>query len=430
MVVDPSAVMDLQTLVREWTRQHVRAESLEEVEAVAVEVSRVVGQAVADEALAGTARRSYEGSSRPCACGRKAKFMGYRGRNLVTLVGEVRVARAYYYCRHCRSGVAPWDAAQGLSERCYSPAVKAVVTETAARMPYGGGMAFLARLTPLRIEESAAEGIVDEVGGRVRAAQAEAQASSLSGLTPWPAGPPVVRLYVTMDGSAAHIDGDWHEVKTGAVYEARPGEEGVDASGPKRYVSAQEPAEAFTARLYVEALQAGVHHAQEVVVIGDGAAWIWNLADEYFPHAVPIVDRFHAKQYLSDVAKAIYGAGSDLATQWARQRYDQLDAGDIDLIIAALNLQATHCEAARKCSDYLQTNRTRLRYHEFRAQGLCTSTGVVEAGCKLAIGTRLKRAGMHWTLPGANAIIALRCCQLSRRYADFWEVRAEGGLSA
>lgn len=143
-----------------------------------------------------------------------------------------------------------------------------------------------------------------------------------------------------------------------------------------------------------------------------------------------IVDRFHAKQHLSDVAKAIYGAGSDLATQWARQRHDELDAGDIDTIIACLDLQAKHYEAARKCIDYLHTNRGRMRYHDFHAQSLCTSTGVVEAGCKVAIGTRLKRAGMHWTLSGANAIIALRCCKLSRRFADFWEVRAQAGISA
>jgi hypothetical protein len=186
----------------------------------------------------------------------------------------------------------------------------------------------------------------------------------------------------------------------------------------------------FAQRVLREARRRGFDHATRHVVLGDGAAWIWNLADEYFPHAVPIVDRFHAKQYLSDVAKAIYGAGSDLATQWARQRHDQLDAGDLDPIIACLGLHAQHCDAARKCIDYLKTNRARMRYHDFRAHGLCTSTGVVEAGGKVAIGTRLKRAGMHWTLAGANAIIALRCCKLSRRFPDFWEVRAQGGLSA
>ncbi|MGC1644657.1 MAG: ISKra4 family transposase, partial [Candidatus Sulfotelmatobacter sp.] len=69
-------------------------------------------------------------------------------------------------------------------------------------------------------------------------------------------------------------------------------------------------------------------------------------------------------------------------------------------------------------------NQQRMRYAEFHAQGLCTSTGVVEAGCKVAIGTRLKRTGMHWSLPGANSIIALRCCKLSGRFEDFWERRA------
>ena len=186
---------------------------------------------------------------------------------------------------------------------------------------------------------------------------------------------------------------------------------------------------AFAQRVEREAVRRGFERAARHVVLGDGAAWIWNLADEYFPTAVQIVDRFHVKQHLSDVAKAIYGAGSDLAAQWARQRHAELDAGQIDNIIAALALHANSCHTAEQCSDYLAHNRARMRYHEFRAQGLCTSTGVVEAGCKYAIGTRLKRAGMHWTLAGANAIIALRCCKLSGRFADFWEVRAQRGAT-
>ncbi len=75
--------------------------------------------------------------------------------------------------------------------------------------------------------------------------------------------------------------------------------------------------------------------------------------------------------------------------------------------------------------DYITINRDRMKYAEFRADGLCTSTGVVEAGCKVAIGTRCKRTGMHWTVAGVDAIIALRCCKLSGRFEDFWERRAE-----
>jgi len=160
-------------------------------------------------------------------------------------------------------------------------------------------------------------------------------------------------------------------------------------------------------------------------VLGDGAKWIWNLADEHFPDAIQIVDRFHAKQHLSDVAKSIYGAGSDLAKQWARQRHDELDAGNIDAILDALRMHSPQDDEARKCIDYVERNRERMRYPEFEEAGLCTSTGVVEAGCKVAIGTRCKRAGMHWTVAGADAIIALRCCKLSGRFEQFWERRAQ-----
>jgi hypothetical protein len=66
-----------------------------------------------------------------------------------------------------------------------------------------------------------------------------------------------------------------------------------------------------------------------------------------------------------------------------------------------------------------------MRYPKFHQQGFCTSTGVVEAGCKVVVGTRLKRSGMHWTVKGANAIIALRCSKLSGRFEDFWERRSD-----
>ena len=182
----------------------------------------------------------------------------------------------------------------------------------------------------------------------------------------------------------------------------------------------------FASRVQREAIRRGLRSCEgRQVVLGDGAKWIWNLAAEYFPDAIQIVDRFHAKQHLSDVAKSIYGAGSDLCNQWSHQRYDELDAGDIDAILSALRAHSPKDEEACQCVDYIDNNRERMRYAQFRAQGLCTSTGVVEAGCKTVIGVRCKRAGMHWTVSGADAIIALRCSLLSGRFEDFWERRAQ-----
>ncbi|MCY4611446.1 MAG: hypothetical protein OXC38_07105, partial [Gammaproteobacteria bacterium] len=133
--------------------------------------------------------------------------------------------------------------------------------------------------------------------------------------------------------------------------------------------------------------------AKRQAVLGDGAAWIWNTVSEQFPQAIQIVDLFHAKERLWKVARDAYGNGSDLAAAWA-------------------------------AVGYVQNNRDRMRYAEFRRQGLCVSSGVVESGCKQVVGHRLKRGGMHWTVTGGNAIIALKCCILSNRFEDFWARRA------
>ncbi len=179
----------------------------------------------------------------------------------------------------------------------------------------------------------------------------------------------------------------------------------------------------------------GIDHAQSRLVgmLGDGAPWVWNLADEHFPGAIQIVDRFHAKHpdaSGSEVAKSIYRPESSLGKEWGRQRHEELDAGDMEAVLHSLRVHAPKDDEARKCVDYVQCNRERMRYARFREEGLCTSTGVVEAGCKGAIGTRCKRAGMHWTVAGADTIIALRCCKLSGRFDGFWERRSAARMSA
>ena len=149
------------------------------------------------------------------------------------------------------------------------------------------------------------------------------------------------------------------------------------------------------------------------------------VARGQFPDATQIVDSFHAKQHLSDLGKALYGPTHPRAARWAERRKEELDTGRFRALLTAIRRQISRSDEARRCLHYFQTNQERMRYPEFHAQGLCTSTGVVEAGCKVAIGTRLKRAGMHWTVHGSNAIIALRCAKLSGRFQDFWERRTE-----
>ena len=123
-------------------------------------------------------------------------------------------------------------------------------------------------------------------------------------------------------------------------------------------------------------------------------------------------------------AQSIFGAISQEAKLWATARCTELDDGKLSAIVHALRPHIHPSNEATKCAMYIFRNRRRMRYPKFHALGLCTSTGVLEAGCKVVIGTRLKRTGMYWTTSGANAIIALRCCKLSGRFEDFWERRS------
>jgi len=119
----------------------------------------------------------------------------------------------------------------------------------------------------------------------------------------------------------------------------------------------------------------------------------------------------------------VYGSAYPRAAQWAKRRHAELDDRRFDALLRANSRHIPACPKARQCLHHRKTNRRPMRYLEFHQQSSCTSTGVVEAGCEVAIGARLKRAGMHSTLHGSNAIIALRCCRRSGRFQDFWERR-------
>lgn len=355
------------------------------------------------------------------------------------------LGRAYYHCEQCGAGFCPRDRALGLAGTSLSPAVTRMNGQAAAMVSFEETHELLRELAGVEVSTKQVERCAEALGGEI----AQDERSVVE--------PPSVEqsvmptMYLGMDGTgvpmrAAELVGrkgkqpdgfsKTREVKLVTVWSAEdrdPQGLAVRDLGSVSYSAAiesaahrdldQAPAQ-FAGRVEREARRRGFDTAGRQVVLGDGAVWIWNLADQYFPNAIQIVDLFHAKQHLFDVAKAIFGATSELAQQWGKQRRDQLDDGNLDGVLAALRTHASAIDEARKCLDYFTRNRSRMRYPQFRAQGLCVSTGVVEAGCKLAIGTRCKRAGMHWTVAGADAIIALRCCKLSGRFENFWERRS------
>ena len=168
---------------------------------------------------------------------------------------------------------------------------------------------------------------------------------------------------------------------------------------------------------------------QKKVVIGDGAIWIWNLADQHFPGAIQIVDLYHARQHLWDLSAKLFPndeQGSQTMdrslSRSPRARQDR-GLGEDPARFSAQPPTNSPKPSANE-AEYFERNAERMRYPAFRAQGLFVGSGVVEAGCKIVIGARLKCSGMFWTVRGANAIIALRCCRISRRFEDYWADRS------
>ena len=220
------------------------------------------------------------------------------------------------------------------------------------------------------------------------------------------------------------------EVKLGCVFtQTTYDPEGFAIRDPDSttYIGAIQTAAEFGKLLYAEAQNRGWSRALKKVIMGDGAEWIWNLADLHFPGAIHIVDLFHARQHLWEIVRLLHPGEDAHQRQWILRHQPKLDGGQIEKLVAYLrSLESSSPELAevlRKAADYFQRNAERMRYPEFRRQHLFVGSGVIEAGCKTVIGRRLKQSGMFWTVRGANAIIALRCCRLSGRFEDYWEAR-------
>ena len=195
------------------------------------------------------------------------------------------------------------------------------------------------------------------------------------------------------------------------------------------FTGAIETAEEFGKRIYLEAWNRGWSRAEQKVVMGDGAEWIWNLADQYLPGSTQIVDLFHARQHIWDLARKLLPNEEKAQQSWIKRHQDRLlDQGRIEKLVDSLrSIEIDNTDLADKLrteADYFERNAERMRYPTFRRQHLFVGTGVIEAGCKTVIGSRLKQSGMFWTVRGANAIIALRCCHLNDRFEDYWEARS------
>ena len=382
----------------------------------------------------------------PCACGHRAHYRELRSKPVLTAVGKVEVSRPYYLCPHCRAGQFPADVELDIESTGFSPGVRRMQAMVGQEAPFDHGREQMKILAGLEVTTKAVERTAEAIGADIAEGEQCEIRQAVQLDLPVILGEPIPIQYVQMDGTAVPVvkketegrkgktegqPAHTREVKLGCIFtQTRWDPDGYAIRDPDSttYSGAIETAEEFGKRIYVEAWKRGWSRAQKKVVMGDGAEWIWNLADQHFPGAVQIVDLYHARQHLWELARKLYPNDAVNQKAWIKVHQKRLlDKGRIEKLVLSLrSTESTNQEVLEKIrteAEYFERNADRMRYPQFRRQHLFVGSGVIEAGCKSVIGSRLKKSGMFWTVRGANSIIALRCCHLNGRFEDYWEGR-------
>ncbi len=381
-----------------------------------------------------------------CPCGQRAQYQGLRSRPVLTVVGQAQVSRPYYLCPHCHRGQFPADVELDIENTEFSPGVRRMQALVGQDGPFDQGREQMKVLAGLEVSTKSVERTAEAIGEDIALREREEIQKPIQLDIPIVVGKPVPVLYVEMDGTGVPVvkketlgrqgktDGQpahTREVKLGCVFtQTKYDKEGfpIRDPGSTTYTGAIETAEEFGKRIYLEACQRGAGNAVKKVVLGDGAEWIWNLAGLHFPGAIEIVDLYHARQHLWELVRKLHPNNAVKQKAWMKKHQRRLlDKGKIEELVLTLRaIDATNPEVIEKIrieTNYFERNAKRMRYPKFRRQHLFVGSGVIEAGCKTVIGSRLKQSGMFWTVRGANAIVALRCCHLNGQFENYWEGR-------
>lgn len=351
-----------------------------------------------------------------------------RAKDIHTLFGTIAVHRHYFYPPERQTGRFPLDQALGLIQS-FSPALVRLCARAAAKAGYESASEDLLAQAGVASEGRQIQRLVNLVAPAVAAQLA---AGGLASPAPIPSlsaevdGTGVPRVAEELAGrSGKQEDGSakTREVKLGALFtQTKTDEEGLPVRDHQAttYVGSFEAAPDFGGRVRAEALRRGLGQAQKLVFIGDGAAWIGELARVNFPSAILILDRYHALERLPELCDGRYGAD----TPWAARRQQtwtaMLKNDQVDEVIAAArrrrqDLGSPPEEALEKQIACFEHHQDKMRYKTYREQGLFYGSGVIEGGGKSVIGQRLNESGRFWTEQGATSVLTLRLALKSHR---------------
>ena len=394
------------------------------------ELFRRVGQQAARQALIRRWEQADPVASEPACegCGKRMKALGERSKRLRTLCGEGTILRQVHYCSGCQRTQVPLDQRLGVEQSGMTPGLARVVCRTALELAYQQSQQLLTDtlgFSPCSARE--VERIAKQHGQGLEArpteqTRPERKARRLS-------SKPRAQYCLAIDGvmiaglpdAASHCV-NWHEVKLATGFDPRQIQ-------PSFYVAGREEAEGFGKRLWRQLEQQALDERRFRQLLGDGARWIWNLAESYFPGVPQLLDFYHAAQHLHATAEAVW-PGQAIAYRWWQQRLEQLRCGQESNFFAALQWLAKRhtledVEASpQRLLKYFEENRDRLNYPWALRHHLPIGSGQVESAARHIVQQRLKQSGMRWSDPGAQAILNLRTLHRNGDFEQYWENRA------
>lgn len=343
----------------------------------------------------------------------------------------MQIIRDYYF--DGQSGHCPADAALGL-EISYTPALARMLCRSAAQSSYREASRDLFEYAGITVSERQIQRVVRRIAPVVG---------------PWlqtqPCKPAIGLMYACADGTGVPMRKEFlagrkgkqadgsaktREAKLGCVFlqvEVDPEGHPVRKEDSTSYIGSFAGAVEFGLLLRQEAQRRGMAHVTQVIFIGDGAAWVWELARVNFPGAILILDFYHALQHVHGLVDALCGKesakGKKRLKLWKRWMFKD-KVGQIIKQAKAQLERGLDTEKAKKEIGYLENNLERMTYGTFRKAGYFIGSGVVEAGCKTVVGQRMKGSGMFWSEEGGQGVLDLRCTLLSDRLDAFCQARA------
>jgi hypothetical protein len=352
-----------------------------------------------------------------------------------TLFGQITIPVRTFQCGGCGATCRPDDAPLGVPEAGdFTDDVRYLYAPVVAELPHRVANDLFQRCTGVALSSRGAQGIIDSTAEDLRTWQATRETSEAeSAADAFDSGNGLadLRVEIAMDGVMAHIDGRWQEAKVATMLvrrlEAASAEPTLGAILARRYVGVLGSAEELAACINQAIRDAGWDRSPVGEILGDGAAWIWKVADSHFPGVRQILDYYHLSEHLYAFANLQYPSNPTGAKAWVEQKMGALLMNRVGEVLGALKRmrpwqKAIH-DALAQLIGYVERNRTRIRYQEPWHTGLAVGSGAVEGACKHVIQSRFKRAGMRWKPPGFLNVLALRIARLNGDFRAFWASR-------